>query len=257
VACLARCWACAKVDPAAMLNIAANVEVVRERIARAAERSGRHASEVTLVAVTKTVPVERIEQAIAAGVTHFGENRVQEAEAKYALIGEPAQGAVPREGITLHMIGSLQRNKARRAVTLFDLVQSVDRPELAVALDRAAGEMQRKEPLPVLLEVNLTGEASKSGVSKVELPRLADTVAGCPYLKGMGLMTIARMGAPEAELRRTFVELRRLLEGLRGSFPSEWMHLSMGMSDDFEWAIEEGATMVRIGRAIFGERRDA
>jgi pyridoxal phosphate enzyme (YggS family) len=237
-----------------MPDIAANVEVVRERIARAVERSGRQASEVTLIAVTKTVPVERIEQAIAAGMTHFGENRVQEAEAKYALVDEPTQGMVQRESITLHMIGSLQRNKAKRAAAMFDLVQSVDRPELAIALDHAAGEMQRKEPLPVLLEVNLMGEASKSGVSKEELPRLADMVAGCSHLKGIGLMTIARMDAPETELRWTFGELRRLLEGLRGSYPGQWVHLSMGMSDDFEWAIEEGATMVRIGRAIFGER---
>ena len=242
-----------------MGTISSNLQSVNERIARAAERSGRSPGDVTLIAVSKSFPVERILEAIEAGVTHFGENRVQEAEAKFLKKwrGLVATRPVPREGITLHMIGSLQRNKANRAASLFDWVHSVDRPELLAALDRAAGsERPGGGPLPVLLQVNLTGEATKSGVLAGDLPRLADALAGCAHLRGMGLMTIARMGAPEAELRRTFGTLRRLLEDLRGTHAGEWRHLSMGMSDDFEVAVEEGATMVRLGRAVFGERVD-
>jgi len=249
--------------------ISSNLRGIYERIARAAERSGRSPGDVTLITVSKSFPVERILEAIEAGVMHFGENRVQEAEAKFAphferagvgaaLTGHPEPhllDKVPREGITLHMIGSLQRNKANHAASLFDWVHSVDRPELAAALDRAAAsERPDRVPLPVLLQVNLTGEATKSGVSPGDLPRLADALAGCAHLHGLGLMTIARMDAPETELRRTFSTLRRLLEDLRRTHPGEWRHLSMGMSDDFEVAIEEGATMVRLGRAVFGER---
>jgi PLP dependent protein len=226
-------------------GIAANLERVSERIVRAAERSGRVASDITLVAVTKTVAPERIMEAIAAGVTHLGENRVQEAEAKFAP-GSP----VPRAGLTLHMIGTLQRNKARRAAALFDRVHTVDRLELAHALDAASTE----KPLPVLLEVNLTGEPSKSGVSPADLPGLAGALAGCAHLRPVGLMTIARLGAPEGELRRTFAGLRDLLERLRAGHPGDWRHLSMGMTGDYEIAIEEGATIVRLGRALFGER---
>jgi pyridoxal phosphate enzyme (YggS family) len=225
-------------------GVAANLERVSERIARAAERSGRTPSDVTLVAVTKTVSPERVMEAMAAGVTHLGENRVQEAEVKFA-----PGGPIPRAELTLHMIGTLQRNKARRAAALFDWVQSLDRPELAASLDSAA-----VKPLPVLLEVNLTGEPSKSGISPGHLPLLADIVAGCPNLRPLGLMTVARLGAPEAELRRTFATLRDLLGRLRAGYPGDWRHLSMGMTGDYEIAIEEGATLVRLGRAIFGER---
>lgn len=225
-------------------------------MARAAERTGRQGSDVSLVAVTKAVPVERIREAIAAGVTHLGENRVQEAQAKYAPRGMPLADSerVSREGITLHMIGSLQRNKARDASAFFDYVHSVDRPELAAALDRAAGEEAPARPLSVLVQVNLTGEATKSGIPAEELPRLAVALAGCAHLKGVGLMTIARMGADEKELRRTFSTLRGLLDSLRDIHGTDWQHLSMGMSDDYEIAIEEGATMVRLGRALFGVR---
>ncbi len=228
-------------------GIAANLERVSERIARAAERSGRTASDVTLVAVTKTVTPERIMEAIAAGITHLGENRVREAEARFA-----PGGPVPRAGMTLHMIGTLQRNKARRAAALFDWVHTVDRPELARAIHAAASAT-----LPVLLEVNMTGEPSKSGVAPGDLSALADALAACAHLRPLGLMTIARLGAPEAELRRTFAGLRDLLERLRTDHPGEWRHLSMGMTDDYEIAIEEGATIVRLGRALFGERDPA
>lgn len=240
------------------MTIAENLHTIQQRIERAAQPSGRQASAITLVAVTKTVPVRQIREAIAAGVTHFGENRVQEAIEKYALPGEPPGDRVDREGITLHMIGTLQRNKARRAASLFDWIQSLDRLELAHSLEEAAAQERaaKEAPLPVLIEVNLTNEPTKSGIAPQELPRLADALAACPHLRGAGLMTIARLDATERELRQTFSDLRNLLEGLRGrgSHPGDWQHLSMGMSNDYELAIQEGATMVRLGRAIFGER---
>jgi pyridoxal phosphate enzyme (YggS family) len=239
-----------------MSDIKANLEIIRERIADAAQRSGRLGA-ITLIAVTKTVPTTSIIDAIQAGITHFGENRVQEAAAKYA----PRHGTendspdlVPRTGLTLHMIGNLQRNKAHRAAAIFDWVQSIDRPELAETLNRARAEQRPHEPLPVLLEVNLTGEPGKSGVAPEYLPRLADAVTACPHLHPTGLMTIARMGAQEPELRRTFSNLRTLLEALQRTHPGDWTHLSMGMSDDYSQAIAEGATMIRLGRALFGAR---
>lgn len=240
-------------DGLIMGDIEANLEGVRERIARAAERSGRTTDAITLIGVTKTIQANRIAEAVGAGLTHLGENRVQEAEAKFGGLADSAEGVLPREDITLHLIGSLQRNKARRTASLFDVVHSVDRLEIAADLDKWAHERTRR-PLPVLLQVNLTEETSKSGVPRQDLSRLADALASCPNLLGIGLMTIARLGADEIELRQTFSTLRRLLEELRQSCPGEWTHLSMGMSDDYEYAIEEGSTMVRIGRAIFGER---
>jgi pyridoxal phosphate enzyme (YggS family) len=235
------------------MSIAGNLDNIRERVQRAAEHSGRSGADITLVAVTKTVPVDRIQEAIKAGVSHCGENRVQEASDKFARPGFPEADKVAREQITLHMIGTLQRNKARKAATLFDWLHSLDRPDLAYDLDRAAGDY-RTSPLPVLLEVNLTGEPSKSGISQGDLPRLADTLAACHHLHPAGLMTIARQAADENELHHTFATLRSLLENLRTLHPGGWQHLSMGMSDDYEIAVQEGATMVRLGRAIFGER---
>lgn len=237
------------------MDLQANVAEVRERIARAAERAGRTPSEITLIAVTKTHPVDRILQALEAGLTNFGENRVQEAISKFASATEAAGSeSVLRTGITLHMIGTLQRNKARLAARHFDCIHSVDRVELATDLNEAANKERAGRALPVLLEVNLTGEASKSGVSVEELPRLAEALENCTNLRGAGLMTVARFGAHEKELRETFANLRTLLEGLKANYRGDWRHLSMGMSDDYEYAIEEGATMVRVGRAIFGER---
>ncbi len=239
-----------------MCEIETNLKQIRERMAHAAERSGRVESDVTLVAVSKTIGVECIQEAIAAGVTHFGENRVQEAQAKFTPRGMPLANKVGMDGITLHMIGSLQRNKARQAAALFDWIESVDRLELAWALDKAATE-RAGGPLPVLVEVNLSGEETKSGVSAEALPALADAVAKCEHLRGMGLMTIGRLGADDAELHRTFSTLHRLLEDMRRAYPNSggWQHLSMGMTGDYEIAIEEGATIVRLGRAIFGERQ--
>jgi pyridoxal phosphate enzyme (YggS family) len=224
-------------------------------MARAAERVGRSVEDVTLVAVSKAQPVDRILQAVEAGVRVFGENRVQEAVAKFAGLGGDEDGSmVPRRGIALHMIGTLQRNKARHAARHFDCIHSVDGINLARELDVVARRERGGEPLPALLEVNVTGEGSKSGVRVEELPRLAEVLESCGNLRCTGLMTIARFGAGEVELRETFAGLRGLLTLLRESYPGDWRHLSMGMSDDFEHAIEEGATMVRVGRAIFGER---
>ena len=234
-------------------DLASNITEVRERIARAAERVGRSPGEITLIAVTKTHPVDRILQAIEAGLTNFGENRVQEAIAKYSAGNDDAD-QVPRNGITLHMIGTLQRNKAKLAARHFDRIHSVDRVELVRDLDEAAGRERSDRPLPVLLEVNLSGEASKSGVPAEELPNLAEALEGCTSLLGIGLMTIARFGAGEKELRETFAGLRDLLAVVKANYSGDWRHLSMGMSDDYEYAIEEGATMVRVGRALFGER---
>ena len=238
-----------------MTTISDNVQAVQERIAAAAQRAGRSPGEVTLIGVTKTQPVERVLETLRAGLTHFGENRVQEALAKFAGPGQAGvEGLVPREGITLHMIGALQRNKARVAARHFDYVHSVDRVELLPDLHAGARAYRDGVALPVLVEVNLTGEESKAGVSARELPRLVEALSGYANLRGVGLMTVARMGSGERELRETFATLRALLAGLRGQYPGEWTQLSMGMTDDFEIAIEEGATMVRVGRAIFGER---
>jgi PLP dependent protein len=238
-----------------MTTIADNLHSVHERIALAAQRAGRSPGEVTLVAVSKTQPVELVLEAVQAGVTHFGENRVQEALAKFAGPGQAgAEGLVPRQAITLHMIGALQRNKAKVAARQFDYVHSVDRVELLPDLDAGARAYRGGEALPVLVEVNLTEESSKAGIPARELPRLVDALGGYDSLRGVGLMTVARMGDGERELRQTFAMLRALLAGLRGQYPGEWTQLSMGMTDDFEYAIEEGATMVRVGRAIFGER---
>lgn len=236
-------------------EIADNVARVREKMARAAERVGRPVEDVTLVAVSKAQPVDWILQAVEAGVSVFGENRVQEAVAKFAGREGGEDGSmVPRRGIALHMVGTLQRNKARHAARHFDCIHSVDGGSLARDLDVAAGRERGGEPLSVLLEVNVTEEGTKSGVSVEELPRLAEVLENCGNLRCNGLMTIARFGAGEVELRETFARLRELLELMRKSYPGDWRHLSMGMSDDFEHAIEEGATMVRVGRAIFGER---
>ncbi len=234
-------------------EIASNIEWARERIERAAIRSGRSAEAVTLIAAGKAQPVESIMAACEAGLSHFGENRVQEAISKFAEHKETGGEGVPREGITLHLIGSLQRNKTRAAARHFDCIQSVDRISLVQTLDAAVREAGGT-PMPVLLEVNLTGEASKAGVQPADLPRLAESLAGCAHLHGVGLMTIARLGAGAGELHETFAALRRLLDELRSRQPGDWRHLSMGMSDDFETAIEEGATMVRLGRALFGQR---
>lgn len=221
-------------------EIAHNLQVVQQRIVQAATRVGRSADEITLVAVTKTVPVERIVEAIAAGVRHIGENYVQEAREKQAQISSP---------VTWHLIGHLQTNKAGQAVSLFHMIHTVDSVRLAQALSRRAQGLGR--PVDVLVEVNLSGEASKFGVSPDEAPALVQAIRTLPSLRVRGLMGMAPLVADPEEARPYFRRLRRILESLP---PECREHLSMGMSNDFEVAIEEGATLVRIGTAIFGAR---
>jgi hypothetical protein len=217
------------------MDIAANIAAVRARIAAAAARADRDAASVRLIAVAKTKPAEAVRAAVAAGVRDIGENYVQEALAKRAAVG----GAV-----RWHLIGHLQRNKAARALEIFDLIHSVDNAALGAALARHAAA--RGMRARVLVEVNVGGEASKSGVPPAALPALLERLRD-PQLSVEGLMTVPPPGPPE-DVRRHFRRLRALRDaaGLR--------ELSMGMTDDFEVAVEEGATMVRIGRAIFGER---
>jgi pyridoxal phosphate enzyme (YggS family) len=224
------------------------IREVRLRVAEAATRSGRSADAVTIVAVTKTVPVERIALAYELGLKVFGENRVQEARTKMAALEYPL--------IRWHLIGHLQTNKVARAVELFDVIESVDSVRLAEALEHSAAARERT--VSVLLQVNVSGEASKEGVSVGELPTLAAEVLRLPHLRVQGLMTIAPYTPEPEEVRPVFRRLRELRDEMRERFPQgSWDGLSMGMSDDFEVAIEEGATMTRIGRAIFGERAAA
>lgn len=243
-----------------MGDIADNLAVVREQIARAAERSGRNAASVRLIGVTKMVPPERIKEATEAGLVELGENKVQEAAGKFAPLGGEGsngvglEGKIARGSSTLHLLGNLQRNKAQLAANLFDCVQSVDRIELVQALDKSYIEHSSNHKIPVLVQVNVTGEPTKSGVRHEGLTTLAESISASRNLRGVGLMTIARFGASEAELRHTFAKLRSLLDGLHNSHSSDWTELSMGMSDDYRIAIEEGATMVRLGRALFGSR---
>src|SRR5579883_1969308 len=222
-----------------------NIAQVRARIAEAAERAGRDPAEITLVAVSKTRPVELVEMAYNLGVTNFGENRVQEALPKIAHFHP--------EGLRWHLIGHLQSNKAGKVVEPFFYVHSVDSLHLAQRLSRYAQEVGKR--LSILLQVNVAGEASKEGMALSEVPDLARQIAALPALTIEGLMTIAPLVENPEEVRPVFRELRRLRDRLRTELPaSDWKHLSMGMTDDYEVAIEEGATIVRVGRAIFGER---
>ena len=223
--------------------IAANVAAVHARIVAAAARAGRDPSAGTLVAVSKTVPLERLRGVERLGLADLGENRVQEATAKVEALG----GAV-----TWHLIGHLQSNKAKAAVRLFDLIHSVDSLELAEALDRHAASLGTRQR--VLFQVNVSGEESKGGFAPAALEAAAERLAALPHLQPEGLMSIAPLGAAEPELRSIFRALRARCDALAPLFGEQWRHLSMGMTDDFELAVEEGATLVRVGRAIFGER---
>jgi PLP dependent protein len=217
---------------------------VRERIARAAARVERDPSGVTLIAVTKTQPVETIREAVAAGLTTLGENRVQEWESKRAEFSG--------NGVRCHLIGHLQSNKARKAVALFDRIDSLDSIQLANKLDVAAGEEGKR--VGVLIEVHLSGEESKSGVAEADLDALTNAVRGFTNLKLEGLMTVPPYFDDVERVRPYFRRLRELLENLRARTGLPLPVLSMGMSHDFEVAIEEGATEVRLGSALFGER---
>ncbi|MEI8165832.1 MAG: YggS family pyridoxal phosphate-dependent enzyme [Chloroflexales bacterium] len=239
-----------------MSSIAERLDAVRARIAQAARQAGRDPAEVTLVTVTKTHAAALVAEVVSAGAADVGENRVQEAQAKINALVEL------HPCVRWHLIGHLQRNKARAAAELFDLVHSVDSLRLAEALARHVAPDQR---LPILLQVNVSGEASKEGfdlqggvANRAALAALLPAVEGvlaCPSLEVRGLMTVAPMVPNPEAARPTFRALRELRDELARRFPTAtWAELSMGMSDDFAVAIAEGATIVRVGRAIFGER---
>ncbi len=245
-------------------EIASNVARIQERIADAARRGGREPSDVALIAVSKTHPPDLIEAVAAGGIWDFGENRIQEAVEKIPRVGVP--------DLRWHLIGHLQRNKARRAVQLFDLVHSLDSLRLAEALSRVLKEERAALPdapprrLAVLLQVNLAGEEQKEGFelaggirNEAAWDRFCGDVGRIvtlPWLEVRGLMTVAPYVDDAEQVRPVFRQLREVRDALADRFPSAaWHELSMGMTGDFEVAVEEGATLVRVGRAIFGERR--
>ncbi|MCX7794052.1 MAG: YggS family pyridoxal phosphate-dependent enzyme [Thermodesulfovibrionales bacterium] len=224
------------------------VSSVYKRICHAAMRAGRSPEEIKLIAVTKTVPVEKILEAVEAGLRIFGENRVQEARDKIPVIMNKCEGLK----ISWHMIGTLQKNKAKYAVKLFDMIHSVDSEELALEINRQAEKISKIQD--ILIEVKLSPEETKHGIKPEKLFKLLDFISSLKNLNIKGLMTVPPYSENPEDSRPYFRKLRNLLEeaNIRGFNIKE---LSMGMSGDFEIAIEEGATMVRIGTAIFGERK--
>ncbi len=235
------------VKTAAAPALSERIEAVRGRIEACALRCNRAANEITLVAVSKTHPAEVIREAIAAGVTDLGENRVQEAEGKIPEVG--------RHAARWHLIGHLQSNKARRAVELFDVIHSLDSVALAQRLDRMCVELNRQE-LPVMVQVDLAREATKSGADEAEVLQLVEVLKHCQRLRLSGLMTLPPYFDDPEQVRPFFRKLRELRDELssRRAFGDLRGELSMGMTHDYEIAIEEGATIVRVGTAIFGAR---
>lgn len=227
-----------------MLKIKERVEGIRERIAAAALRVGRDPAKVLVVAVAKTFPASAIQEAIAAGINDIGENRVQEARAKIPEVDAPCEW---------HMVGHLQTNKARLAVRLFDWIQSLDSLKLAQELEKAGSGLGKR--VRVFVEVNLAQEPSKTGVAEGELFPLLERAGSFSHLRIEGLMTMPPYEPNPEAVRPFFQQLCRLRDEAASRFPHLTLtHLSMGMSHDFEVAVEEGATMVRIGTAIFGAR---
>ena len=228
--------------------LAERLAAVRRQIAHAADRVGRDPADVLVVAVTKTVPLERIGLAVAAGATDLGENRVQEAETKVPAL---AVGPRPR----WHLIGHLQSNKVGKALQLFDVIHSVDSLALAQTLSRRLTPAGRREPLDMLLEVNISGEASKQGFAPEAVLANGPAINALPGLRLRGLMTVAPLVPDPEDVRPIFRELHQLRHQLRDRLGGQPLpDLSMGMSHDFAVAVEEGATMVRVGTAIFGPR---
>jgi pyridoxal phosphate enzyme (YggS family) len=227
-------------------SIRDNFSIVQERLALAAAKAGRRVEDVTLIAVSKTHPAEAIRMAYAAGLRHFGENRVQEWQGKRAAVGDlPA---------TWHLVGHLQSNKATRAASLFHAIDSVDDLALAQRLDRARGELNARDKLRILVEVRLAPEETKAGVTALALPALAEKLEPLEHLELAGLMCIPPLTEDAQAARPYFRQLRDLRDDLAAKLGRPLPVLSMGMSQDFEIAIEEGATEVRIGTAVFGER---
>lgn len=227
-------------------DIVSNIRMIRERIIAAATRSARDPGSIQLMAVSKTIPPERIREAVEAGITLLGENYVQEAREKIPVIGH---------NVSWHMIGHLQTNKVKYVINIFDWIHSVDRLELARELDKRAGQNNRK--LNALIEVNVSGEESKNGVEASHALELVRQVSVLPNLNVRGLMTMPPYSDNPETSRPYFKALRSLRDEISTAAISgiRMDELSMGMTDDFEVAIEEGATIIRVGRAIFGERR--
>lgn len=225
-----------------IVTIASNLQLIESRVAEACRRAGRRRDEVTLIAVSKTFPAEAIDEAIELGVRNIGENKVQEFRGKRDAI---------RGAARWHMIGHLQTNKAKEAARLFDVIHSVDSPALAQKLAAEAAVLGKA--LEVLIQVNVGGEAQKSGVEPAEARGVVDAISKETSLRVVGLMTVPPV-ATEAETRQYFRTLRSLKDELYSAGHHELTQLSMGMTEDFEMAIEEGATMIRLGRAIFGTR---
>jgi pyridoxal phosphate enzyme (YggS family) len=222
---------------------------VRARMDAAARRAGRDPRGITLVGVSKRMPTVRVAEAAQAGLVCVGENYVQEAREKRAALAECAQ----TRGLRWHLIGSLQRNKVRDALTIFDVIETVDRSALAEEIERRAAALGRR--FDVLLQVNVSGEPQKTGAAPEDLPALAQACAALPHLRVTGLMTVPEASDDPEATRPAFAGLRRLRDSLRGAPGCETLReLSMGMSADFEVAIEEGATLVRVGTALFGRR---
>ena len=230
-----------------MTTIAENLQVINSRIEAACRSRGRDRDEVKLIAVSKMHPAEIVREAIDAGCVTFGENKVQEAEEKIGQVG--------RNAAEWHLIGHLQSNKVRKAVELFDVIHSLDSVELADRLERICIEVDRGS-LPVLVQVDLAGEETKSGINESQLDELVDRLMRCEKLRFTGLMVLPPFFDDPEATRPYFVRLREIRDRLgdQNVFADGPGELSMGMSHDFEVAIEEGATMVRVGTAIFGER---
>ena len=250
------------------MGLAENIARVRERIAAACARSGRNLSEVTLVAVSKTCPAEIVTEAYRLGLRHLGENRVEEAREKISKVRSQISNStsdlrLQTSELRWHLVGHLQSRKAAEAVALFDVIHSVDSVKLANKLSRLCLEAERV--MPVLLECNVSGEESKYGFPAATAADKACWMAGVEAIlaegsgvRVEGLMTVAPIVSQTQDARPVFRALRQLRDELASRFPqTNWRHLSMGMTDDFEIAIEEGATLVRVGRAIFGERQQA
>lgn len=234
------------------MSVAENLARVREQIHTAAQRAGRNPNEITLVAVSKTFPVAAVLEAYAAGARDIGENRVEEASEKIPAVNRSLDG----EPLHWHLIGHLQRRKARDAIALFDIVQSIDTLRLAETMNRHA--LESRKQIPVLLQVNVGNDPQKFGFApepRGELWRDVEKIIALPGLRVQGLMTIGPLVATAEQARPFFRALRELRDELAQRFPgAQWHELSMGMTDDYAVAIEEGATLVRIGRAIFGQR---
>jgi len=228
-----------------MSTIEENIKDIRSRIEKSAEKSSRRAKEIKLVVVTKTVEIDRINEAIRGGIDIIGENRIQEAEAKFNQL---------TENVEKHLVGHLQTNKAKKATELFDLIQSVDSVRVAEAISRKA--MEKGRVMDVLVEVNTSGEATKFGVEPDQVLSLIETISKLEGIKIKGLMTIGLFSDNPEDTRPCFKKLKTLFEEIKSAnIPEvEMRFLSMGMTSDFEVAIEEGSNMVRVGTGIFGAR---